>query len=177
MEKELNSYLLHIYTMELKELPPDDIIQSFIQNDEDDIFRVIKNSMFPSNFSLSYDALKLWISNFIDSIIKLTSYSFTDIDRELYIYYLYYTIIQGKISPDFFNIDKLIEHIEDLLGPTFHKGTNDWYLQEQLRLILLHILNLNEDIFLKHIDKIKIHLFIAKKNINAIKDFQNRKER
>ena len=94
MEKELNSYLLHIYTMELKELPPDDIIQPFIQNNEDDIFRIIENSMFPSNFSLSYDELKLWISNFIDSIIKLTSYSFTNIDRELYIYYLYYIIIQ-----------------------------------------------------------------------------------
>lgn len=30
MENELNNYLLHIYTMELQQLPPDDVLQVFI---------------------------------------------------------------------------------------------------------------------------------------------------
>ena len=176
MNKELNSYLLHLYTMELKDLPSDEVLLSFINNNENDIYNFIKQSMFPFNLNLSYNELKQWITDCINKIISLSSYHYSDNEINLYINYIYYTIIQNKISPESFNINSLINELEELLGPVYDKGSNCWYCQEQLRLILLHILNLNQEIFEKNIEKIKIHLFIAKKNVNAIKEFQKRKE-
>lgn len=159
----LKLYEFKCYTYKLSKEIPDELIQNLFHSNpfETNILEVISQANF--NYQANEDDIKEWADYFIDLIVKNSQYEYSDTDIKIYKEYVYFFIISTQITIESPYLYQYIHSILDILNYPTQPFTGAEYCKEKLRLILLKICNLSQDLFSQYIDIIWENLQIAKK--------------